>query len=74
MTRRQMSWVRAKHQLAPHGAGALLHTSIAPTAIDGLPDLQGDRPSAKPASVPQEDLRRMRRHGQAAVRRAKARG
>ena len=62
-----MSWVRAKHQLAPHGAGALLHTSIAPTAIDGLPDLQGDRPSAKPASVPQEDLRRMRRHGQAAA-------
>ena len=52
----------------PRGADfSELHTSIAPTAIDGLPDLQGDRPSAKPASVPQEDLRRMRRHGQAAA-------
>jgi hypothetical protein len=25
----------------------LLHTSIAPTAIEGLPDLQGDRPSVQ---------------------------
>jgi hypothetical protein len=29
-----MFWERAKHQLAPHGAGARLHTSIAPTTID----------------------------------------
>jgi len=37
MTRRQMSWVRAKRQLAPHGAGALLHTSIAQQRLTDCP-------------------------------------